>query len=147
MYMDAVSYLPDDILAKVDRSAMSCSLETRVPFLDPEVVRYSWTLPLDLLIRNGVGKWVLRQMLYRYAPRELIDRPKSGFAVPIGEWLRGPLRDWAENLLQYERLQQQGFLNAPLVRLRWNEHLSRRRDWQHHLWSVLMFQAWLAARS
>jgi asparagine synthase (glutamine-hydrolysing) len=146
MYLDAISYLPDDILAKVDRAAMSCGLETRVPFLDPTVVGFSWTLPTSFLITNGVSKWILRQVLYRHVPPHLVNRPKSGFAVPVGSWLRGPLREWAHDLLEESRLRDEGFFNAPVVRQRWKEHLSGQRDWQHHLWSVLMFQAWRVAR-
>lgn len=146
MARDSVTYLPDDILCKVDRAAMAVSLETRVPFLDHRVVELAWRLPLDFKIRGGQGKWILRQVLHKYVPRHLIDRPKSGFAIPIGQWLRGPLRAWAENLLDTHRLDSEGFLHTEAIRHRWEEHLSGRRDHTHSLWAVLMFEAWLEQR-
>ena len=143
MAYDLISYLPTDILTKVDRAAMSVSLETRVPFLDPDVIQFSASLPMEFKIRNGVTKWLLREVLYKHVPKDLIERPKMGFAVPLAEWLRGPLKDWAESLLDEKRLHQEGFFNVEFVRDKWSEHISGRRNWSHQLWNVLMFQAWL----
>ncbi len=141
-FLDMNIYLPDDVLTKVDRASMSTSLEVRVPILDHNVVEYSWELPLNAKIRNGTSKWVLRNILNQYVPHELIDRPRAGFAVPIDTWLRGPLKDWAESLLDEEKTEMQGYFNSSLIMKKWKEHLSENYNWQHQLWNVLMFQAW-----
>lgn len=146
MRLDVATYLPDDILVKVDRAAMAVSLETRVPMLDHHVHDFARSLPPEYLVRDGQGKWLPRQLLYRYVPAELIERPKKGFSVPLAQWLRGPLRDWAESLLDAGRLNQDGVFLAQPVRLKWQEHLAGRHDWSKHLWSILMVQAWLEAR-
>ena len=142
MLTDSLTYLPDDILCKVDRAAMGVSLETRVPFLDHRLIDFAWTLPLNMKIRDGKGKWILRQLLYKYVPENLIERPKMGFGLPIDSWLRGPLRDWAEDLLNEKDISDSGYLNAVEVKRIWNEHQAGKKNLQFKLWNILMFRAW-----
>lgn len=143
MTLDFITYLPDDILVKLDRAAMASSLETRAPFLDHKLIEHVWKIPQSLKYRNGNGKWILRQILNNYIPKSLTERPKMGFAIPLDTWLRGPLRDWAEDLLDEKKLHQDGYLNPELIRKKWLEHRSGNRNWQSELWDVLMFQSWL----
>jgi asparagine synthase (glutamine-hydrolysing) len=145
VYLDLMTYHPDDILQKVDRAAMSVSLETRVPFLDHNLVEFIMSLPLEMKIRNGSNKWILRQVLYRHLPLKLMDRPKMGFAVPVGDWIKGSMREWAEELIAQNRIEQEGYFNSQAVGEMWQQHLSRRFNHTHELWNILMFQSWLKA--
>jgi asparagine synthase (glutamine-hydrolysing) len=147
MLRDSVGYLPNDILVKVDRAAMAVSLETRAPYLDHRLFEFIWSLPDEWKVRGRESKWLLRQVLYRHVPREMMQRPKSGFGIPIHVWLRGPLRDWAENLLDERRLRDDGFLAPAPIRKKWRQHLAGSHNWYPQLWAVLMFQSWLQARS
>jgi asparagine synthase (glutamine-hydrolysing) len=143
--LDLLTYLPDDLLAKVDRASMAVSLETRVPFLDHNIVEFVMTLPMKLKLHNGQSKRLLREVLYCYLPKELIDRPKMGFSIPIGRWLRGSLQDWASSLINENRLRSEGYLRSEQVLKMWDDHLKGRGGWDHQLWNILMFQAWLEA--
>ena len=142
MAWDLLTFLTDDILCKVDRASMNVSLETRVPMLDHRLVEFAWKLPLNMKIRNGESKWILRQLLNKYIPKEMLDRPKTGFSIPLDSWLRGPLRDWAEDLLDERKLKQQNFLDPDIIKVGWDEHLSGQKDWSKDLWNILMFLSW-----
>lgn len=146
MFLDCVSYMPDDILTKLDRASMGVSLEARVPLLDHRVAEFAWSLPFDMKVRNGEAKWILKRVLYKYVPQALVDRPKKGFAVPVGSWIQGPLKDWAEDLLAEKRLQQEGFFNSKAIRKKWISHRDGECNWSFNLWTVLMFQAWLESQ-
>ena len=144
MALDGLTYLPDDILVKVDRASMAVSLETRAPFLDRDVMEFAWSLPMSMKLRDGRGKWILRQLLDRHVPRALVERPKMGFGIPLDDWLRGPLRQWAGDLLAEDRLRREGYLHPQAITRTWNAHLRLQGNFGYRLWSVLMFQAWLA---
>ena len=142
MYMDMAAYLPDDILVKVDRASMATSLETRAPLLDYKVIEYAWRTPLSMKVDNNGGKLLLRTLLEQYMPKALFDRPKQGFGIPHGDWIKGPLKDWAASLLDESRLRSEGFFNADMVTQKWQEHISGQKNWDYALWGLLMFQAW-----
>lgn len=146
MHLDMETYLPGDILVKVDRAAMGVSLEGRIPLLDTDLIEFAWTIPYSMKVREGKGKWIMREALYRHVPKALIDRPKRGFSVPMEHWLRNELRGWAEDLLSEERLRREGFFHPAPIRQKWQEHLSGTRNWHFYLWDILMFEAWLAAQ-
>jgi len=143
VFLDTAAGLPDDILTKVDRASMAVSLEARIPLLDHRVVEFAWRLPMTMKLRGQRGKWILRELLHRYVPRQLVERPKAGFSIPLDQWLRVPLRNWAESLLDERRIREEGFFKVQPIREKWLEHLSGKRAWQHQLWGVLMFQSWL----
>lgn len=145
MLIDSLSYLPDDILVKVDRASMAVGLESRIPLLNHRIVEFAMSLPVEMNYQNGIGKKILKRVLYRYVPKELVERPKMGFGVPLDNWLRGPLKEWAESLLDKSRLQREGYFHPEPILKKWQEHLSGQRNWQYELWDILMFQAWLEA--
>jgi asparagine synthase (glutamine-hydrolysing) len=145
MFHDLVQYLPDDILTKVDRASMAVSLEARVPLLDHEVVEFAWQLPLSWKIHGRTQKWILRQVLARHVPSSMFERPKTGFGVPVGQWLRGPLKDWAADLLDENGLSDDGILDPQVVRATWDAHQAGRGNHEHRLWAILMFQEWWKA--
>jgi asparagine synthase (glutamine-hydrolysing) len=143
MLLDASAYMVDDILTKVDRASMAVSLEARVPLLDHRVFEFAWSVPLSMRMKEGQSKWPIREVLARHVPREMFERPKMGFGIPIGEWLRGPLVDWAENLLDAQRLKEEGVFEPNAVRKAWKAHMSGNFNQHYKLWDILMFQAWL----
>ena len=145
MFLDGLTYLPDDLLVKVDRAAMGTSLETRIPFLDHRVVEFAWRLPLEMKIKSGIGKRPIRKILEDHLPRELFDRPKMGFAIPVGDWLRGSLRDWAEDLLSEKKLGDSNVFDVSKIRGVWARHLTEGSGLAHQIWTVLIYQSWREA--
>ena len=143
MFTDLLTYLPDDILCKVDRASMSNSLETRLPMLDHNVVDFSLKIPMNLKLRDNVGKWILRQVLYKYLPKELVNRPKMGFGIPLGKWLRGSLNEWAEDLLSEKSIKKHNYFNYQIIQESWEKHKSGKNNLSASLWGILMFQQWL----
>ena len=142
-FRDLTDYLPNDLLVKLDRASMAVSLETRLPLLDHQIVEFALRVPADQKIYRGQSKWLLRNLAYKHMPRELLDRPKKGFGIPVGQWLRGPLKEWADDLLSPTRLNNSGLLNTEFIRERWLEHASGRRSWESDIWIILMLQQWL----
>jgi asparagine synthase (glutamine-hydrolysing) len=142
MALDQITYLPNDILVKVDRTSMASSIEARVPFLDHRLIEYSWKIPNSLKFRNGKPKWILRKILKNYIPENLTERPKKGFGIPLNDWLRGPLREWAENLLNEKKLSEEGFFNSKIIREKWEDYILDKNKSLYEIWNVLMFQAW-----
>jgi asparagine synthase (glutamine-hydrolysing) len=147
MFTDMLTYLPDDIMVKVDRASMAVSLETRAPFLDHRVIEFSWRLPAEYKLNNSTSKRILRNILHRHVPADFVERPKMGFSIPLADWLRGPLRSWGEELIDEKKLEQQGYLNKDLIHNKWRQHQSGKHDWAHSLWDILMFQSWLECNS
>ena len=143
MKLDSISYLPDDVLVKVDRASMSFGLETRIPFLDKRIIEFAWSLPIEMKVKNNNKKRILKQILFKYLPKDIIQRPKQGFGVPLDDWLRGPLKSWAEDLLSKNELEKQPYLNSKFIRDKWDEHISRKRNNQYLLWNILIMQSWL----
>ena len=147
MLLDVLSYLHDDILTKVDRASMAASLETRMPMLNEQVAQFAWSLPTNMKIRNGKNKWILRKVLKRHIPKNLIERPKQGFSVPLADWLRGPLKTWSEELLNFENFADRNMFNEDLILKRFRQHQLKERDWHNWLWPIIMFQQWRLDRN
>ena len=144
MYIDQLTYMPNDILVKLNRASMASSLETRIPFLNHNLVELSWRVPENLKIKNKKGKWILREILKNYIPEDLYERPKSGFAIPLAQWLRGPLKEWANSLINKKTINEEGYFYFENIEKMWSEHLTGRYDWSSRLWCILIFQSWLS---